>query len=73
MYSSLQVIDKSFGFDTSVEEAQRAINAAHVEATSIENGIGLVKLMGRNSGKHFCGQSKLGYSLSYVIMKIDNL
>lgn len=46
-----QVIDKSFGFDTAVEEAQRAINAAHVEAESIENGIGLVKLMGRYSGK----------------------
>lgn len=72
--SSLQVIDKSFGFDTSVEEAQRAINAAHVEATSIENGIGLVKLMGRNSGKHFLWwASKLGYSLSYVVMKMDNL
>jgi 6-phosphofructokinase 1 len=46
-----QVIDKSFGFDTAVEEAQRAINAAHVEAVSAENGIGLVKLMGRHSGK----------------------
>ena len=46
----VQVIDKSFGFDTAVEEAQRAINAAHVEAGSIENGIGLVKLMGRYSG-----------------------
>lgn len=46
-----QVIDKSFGFDTAVEEAQRAINAAHVEAESIENGIGVVKLMGRHSGK----------------------
>ena len=34
-----------------MEEAQRAINAAHVEATSVENGIGVVKLMGRNSGK----------------------
>lgn len=45
-----QVIDKSFGFDTAVEEAQRAINAAHVEAESTENGIGLVKLMGRYSG-----------------------
>ncbi|KAF3531932.1 hypothetical protein DY000_02038431 [Brassica cretica] len=45
-----QVIDKSFGFDTAVEEAQRAINAAHVEAESIENGIGVVKLMGRYSG-----------------------
>uniref|UniRef100_A0A1U7UMT4 ATP-dependent 6-phosphofructokinase 3 n=1 Tax=Nicotiana sylvestris TaxID=4096 RepID=A0A1U7UMT4_NICSY len=45
-----QVIDKSFGFDTAVEEAQRAINAAHVEAQSAENGIGVVKLMGRYSG-----------------------
>lgn len=46
----VQVIDKSFGFDTAVEEAQRAINAAHVESLSIENGVGLVKLMGRYSG-----------------------
>ncbi|XP_014516082.1 ATP-dependent 6-phosphofructokinase 3 isoform X1 [Vigna radiata var. radiata] len=48
--NDIPVIDKSFGFDTAVEEAQRAINAAHVEAESVENGIGVVKLMGRNSG-----------------------
>ncbi|KAG0490653.1 hypothetical protein HPP92_007516 [Vanilla planifolia] len=48
--NDIAVIDKSFGFDTAVEEAQRAINAAHVEAESAENGIGLVKLMGRYSG-----------------------
>lgn len=48
--NDIPVIDKSFGFDTAVEEAQRAINAAHVEASSMENGIGLVKLMGRYSG-----------------------
>jgi len=46
-----QVIDKSIGFDTAVEEAQRAISSAHVEAESAENGIGVVKLMGRYSGK----------------------
>ncbi|KAI8560924.1 hypothetical protein RHMOL_Rhmol04G0293900 [Rhododendron molle] len=45
-----QVIDKAFGFDTSIEEAQCAINAAHIESDSIENAIGLVKLMGRYSG-----------------------
>lgn len=49
----VQVIDKSFGFDTAVEEAQRAINAAHVESESIENGIGVVKLMGHYSGKFY--------------------
>lgn len=48
--NDIPVIDKSFGFDTAVEEAQRAINAAHVEAESTENGVGVVKLMGRYSG-----------------------
>lgn len=48
--NDIPVIDKSFGFDTAVEEAQRAINAAHVESESIENGVGVVKLMGRHSG-----------------------
>ncbi|KAL7222095.1 hypothetical protein ACSBR1_023916 [Camellia fascicularis] len=48
--NDIPVIDKSFGFDTGVEEAQRAINAAHVEAESFENGVGVVKLMGRYSG-----------------------
>ncbi|MBA0673909.1 hypothetical protein Goari_015533, partial [Gossypium aridum] len=48
--NDIPVIDKSFGFDTVVEEAQRAIKAAHVESESIGNGIGLVKLMGRYCG-----------------------
>ncbi|KAI5062924.1 hypothetical protein GOP47_0021471 [Adiantum capillus-veneris] len=48
--NDIDIIDRSFGFDTAVEEAQRAINAAHVEAESIQNGVGLVKLMGRYSG-----------------------
>jgi 6-phosphofructokinase 1 len=33
-----------------VEEAQRALLAAKVEASSAHNGLGLVKLMGRQSG-----------------------
>lgn len=46
---SLQ-IDKCFGYETAVEEAQNALLAAKVEATSGYRGIGLVKLMGRQSG-----------------------
>ncbi|KAL3695506.1 hypothetical protein R1sor_009582 [Riccia sorocarpa] len=49
--NDIAIIDKSFGFNSIVEEAQRAINVAHVEAVSVKNGIGLVKLMGRYSGK----------------------
>eukprot|EP00798_Chlamydomonas_sp_ICE-L_P021507 gene21507-28490_t len=39
-----------FGFETAVEEAQRALLAAKVEASSARRGIGVVKLMGRQSG-----------------------
>lgn len=43
-------IDKSFGFDTAVEHARAAIDCAHTEAIGAANGIGVVKLMGRDSG-----------------------
>jgi len=48
--NDFQLIDHSFGFYTAVEEAQRAIQSAKVEAECGINGIGLVKLMGRQSG-----------------------
>jgi 6-phosphofructokinase 1 len=35
------LMDKTFGFDTAVEEAQRAINSAYIEAHSAYHGIGL--------------------------------
>ncbi|GKB70501.1 ATP-dependent 6-phosphofructokinase 6-like protein, partial [Tanacetum coccineum] len=47
--NDIAVIDKSFGFDTA--EAQRAINAADVDAESAKNRIGVIKLMGRYSAE----------------------
>ncbi|EFJ36587.1 hypothetical protein SELMODRAFT_438337 [Selaginella moellendorffii] len=44
------IIDRSFGLQTAVEVAQEAISAAHVEAESTPNGVGLVKVMGRYAG-----------------------
>jgi 6-phosphofructokinase 1 len=40
----------TFGFFTAVAEAEQVIDRAHVEAKSAINGIGLVKLMGREAG-----------------------
>jgi 6-phosphofructokinase 1 len=40
----------TFGFETAVSEATRVTYAAHSEAKGARNGIGLVKLMGRDSG-----------------------
>ncbi|KAK9809983.1 hypothetical protein WJX72_002965 [[Myrmecia] bisecta] len=48
--NDILLIDKCFGFDTAVEESQRALLAAKTEASSARNGIGVVKLMGRQSG-----------------------
>jgi len=42
--------EKTFGFETAVDESRKVIQSAHVESKGIENGIGLVKLMGRKSG-----------------------
>ncbi|MBQ0070273.1 MAG: ATP-dependent 6-phosphofructokinase [Spirochaetales bacterium] len=48
--NDLSFIDTSFGFDTAVASAVQAVRGAHVEAKSAYNGIGLVKVMGRESG-----------------------
>jgi 6-phosphofructokinase 1 len=48
--NDISFIQKSFGFETAVVEAVRATGSAHNEATGARNGIGLVKLMGRESG-----------------------
>ncbi|CAI0419910.1 unnamed protein product [Linum tenue] len=48
--NDILLMDKTFGFDTAVEEAQRAINSAYIEAHSAYHGVGIVKLMGRHSG-----------------------
>jgi len=48
--NDISCIDQSFGFVTAVTEARTAIYSANMEAEGARNGIGLVKLMGRDSG-----------------------
>lgn len=48
--NDIAIIDKTFGFDTAVEEAVRPIECAHTECRAAKGGIGLVKLMGRAAG-----------------------
>ena len=48
--NDLSFIQRSFGFETAVSKAVEAVAGAHVEAKDAFNGIGLVKLMGRESG-----------------------
>ena len=48
--NDINFIPQSFGFETAVFKATEAIECAHTEARGMPNGIGLVKLMGRESG-----------------------
>jgi 6-phosphofructokinase 1 len=48
--NDISYVQTTFGFETAVSEAKKATYAAHAEAAGARNGIGLVKLMGRDSG-----------------------
>jgi len=48
--NDVSYVQRTFGFETAVTEARRATYAANTEAEAARNGIGLVKLMGRDSG-----------------------
>ena len=48
--NDVPLLDRTFGFETAVEAAREAINVANVEAEGFPHGLGVVKVMGRNSG-----------------------
>lgn len=48
--NDISYVQTSFGFETACAEARRIISAANFEAIGARNGVGLVKLMGRDSG-----------------------
>jgi 6-phosphofructokinase 1 len=48
--NDIHMVARSFGFDTAVDVASKAIKSAHNEALGFPDGIGLIKLMGRYSG-----------------------
>lgn len=48
--NDIHYVSRTFGFDTAVGKAIEAIRCAHIEALGVPYGIGVVKLMGRESG-----------------------
>jgi 6-phosphofructokinase 1 len=61
-------MDKSFGYDTACAAAVEPIRAAHTEARSSRNGIGLVKLMGRHSGFIACSAAIASGEVNCVLI-----
>ncbi|MDP3097916.1 MAG: 6-phosphofructokinase, partial [Syntrophales bacterium] len=59
---------KTFGFDTAISESVKALQCAHVEARGAPNGIGLVKIMGRQSG-HIAASAALAQTdVNFVLI-----
>ena len=48
--NDVRYVSRTFGFGTAVDEAVRVIDSAHTEARSVDNGVAVVKLMGRHAG-----------------------
>jgi 6-phosphofructokinase 1 len=81
--NDISFIDRSFGFLTAGSEARKAISSAHTEAMGARNGVGLVKLMGRDSGfiaayaaladneVNFCLIPEIPFSLEVFLNKLQ--
>ena len=66
--NDIMFLDKSFGFETAFAEAVKAVSCAHVESLGSSNGVGLVKLMGRDSGFISCFAALAGNVVNFVLI-----
>ncbi len=66
--NDIMYIDKSFGFETAFAMAVQAVKSAHAEASGSFNGVGLVKLMGRDSGFIACYAALAGGNVDFVLV-----
>ena len=66
--NDFSIIDRSFGFQTAIEKAAEVVEAAHMEAVSAINGIGLVKVMGRESGFIAACTALASHEVNFVLI-----
>jgi len=66
--NDINLIDKSFGFETAFTMANDVISNAHNEAIGAYNGIALVKLMGRDSGFIAAHAALANQEVNYVLV-----
>ena len=66
--NDFSLIQRSFGFETAVEKAVEVVTAAHMEAHSQINGIGLVKVMGRDSGFIAAHTALASHEVNFVLI-----
>jgi len=66
--NDVQYVARTFGYMTALEESRWIIDAAHTEAHSVENGISLVKLMGRHAGFIAAGATIASQDVNFCLI-----
>jgi 6-phosphofructokinase 1 len=66
--NDLAFCQRSFGFETAVSLAVEAVESAHVEAHDVMNGVGIVKVMGRESGFIAAHTALASGDVNYVLI-----
>ncbi len=61
-------VTRTFGYLTAVQEAAKVLDRAHTEARSVENGISLVKLMGRHAGFIAAGATVASQDVNFTLV-----
>jgi 6-phosphofructokinase 1 len=66
--NDLSFTERSFGFETAVSYAVDAVGSAHTEAHDAMNGVGIVKVMGRESGFIAAHTALASGDVNYVLI-----
>ena len=66
--NDIQFVSRTFGYGTAVEAARATIDVAHTEARAVFNGVGMVKLMGRDSGFIAVGATLASGEVNYCLI-----
>lgn len=66
--NDVRYVSRTFGYLTAVEQAARALQGAHTEARSVQNGIALVKLMGRHAGFIAAGATVASQDVNFCLI-----
>lgn len=66
--NDIYCIARTFGYATALEEVRRVLDCAHTEAKCAVNGIGVVKVMGRDSGFIAAGATVASQEVNFALV-----
>ncbi|MDR0994090.1 MAG: ATP-dependent 6-phosphofructokinase [Verrucomicrobiota bacterium] len=66
--NDIQFVRQTFGYFSAIESARDILDGAHYESKGTPNGIGLVKLMGRDSGFIAAGAAIASQEVNFVLI-----